>query len=78
MKKAELISEMNSAIGCQYIGISQRRAYLEYWDVIGSGNDGRTIVFWTQLTELPSNVVQQLRAGTPPWKPWRGYEKKND
>ena len=32
MKKAELISEMNSAIGCQYIGISQRRAYLEYWD----------------------------------------------
>ena len=75
MKKTELISEMNSAIGCQYIGASEQRAYLEYWDVIGS-RDGRTIVYWTPLSELPTNVVKQLKAGNPPWKPWWKDDKK--
>jgi hypothetical protein len=68
VKKAEIIAGLNSAIGCQYIGITARRAYLEYWDVFGLGYD-RTIVYWTPLAELPSNVVARLKAGDPPWKP---------
>jgi hypothetical protein len=66
-KQMELMSSFNWTT---YIGSSKQRAYLEcgHPALVGSGT--RTTVYWVPLSDLPEDVVQQLKAGNPPWKPW--------
>jgi len=53
-----------------YIGNSRQRAYLEYSHPAFVGKGTRTTVFWTPMSDLPDDLVQKLKAGNPPWKPW--------
>jgi len=75
MNRAEQMKEISSFHWTTYIGSSQQRAYLEFgrpalmYNIIGK--ETRTTVYWTELSELPEDISEQLRAGTPPWKPWR-------
>ncbi len=60
-----------------YIGCSHKRAYLEFgqlsllYNVIGQPT--HTTVYWTELSELPDDIVAQLKAGNPLWKPWFSF-----
>jgi hypothetical protein len=68
MAKAEYIEALKSFDWMTYIGHSERRAYLEYGHPAGS--DSRTTIFWTPLSELPNDIVRQLKSGKPPWTPY--------
>lgn len=50
-----------------YIGSTHDRAYLEYGHPAFIGSGMQVTVFWTSLSELPSNIVAQINAGTRPW-----------
>ena len=68
-KRMEQISSFHSTI---YIGSSNQRAYLEFrrpsllYNIIGKRT--RTTVYWTELSELPEDIADQVKAGNPPWK----------
>ena len=68
-KRMEQISSFHSTI---YIGSSKQRAYLEFgrpsllYNIIGKRT--RTTVYWTELSELPEDIADQVKAGNPPWK----------
>lgn len=64
MAKDEPISSFH---GCTYIGVSHNRAYLQYNRMPFIGRTQRTIVYWTALSDLPVELVKQLRTGNPPW-----------
>ena len=66
-KQMELVSSLDWTT---YIGNSKQRAYLEYGHPAFVESGTRTTVYWVPLSELPDDVVQQLKAGDPPWKPW--------
>ena len=72
MNRAEQMKEISSFHWTTYIGSSQQRAYLEFgrpsllYNIIGKQT--RTTVYWTELSELPEDIVDQLKAGNPPWK----------
>ncbi len=72
--QAEQIKQISSLHWTTYIGSSNQRAYLEFgrpsflYNVIGQ--EIRTTVYWTELSELPEDIAGQLKAGNPPWKPW--------
>jgi hypothetical protein len=53
-----------------YVGVSHQNAYLEYGHPAFVGKGTRITVYWTPLSELPGNLVAQLKAGTPPWTNW--------
>jgi hypothetical protein len=74
--KAKQIEQMTSAIWTTYIGSSQTRAYLEYGDVLTFGKGTRTIVYWTELNELPKDIAEKLKEGKPPWIPWQEQNKR--
>lgn len=69
--RAEEIERVSSFNWTTYIGSTRGRAYLEYAhpSVVGKGT--RTTVFWTPLSDLPDELAEKLKAGTPPWKPWQ-------
>ena len=69
-KEAQRTDQMNSFRYTSFIGNTHQRAYLEsgYPAFIGKGM--RTTVYWTPLSELPTNLVAQMKAGTPPWTNW--------
>lgn len=66
-KQMELVSSFNWTT---YIGKSKQRAYLEYGHPAFVGSGTRTTVYWAPLSELPDDVVLELKAGNPPWKSW--------
>lgn len=70
INQAQQIEQINSFYWVTYLGASNRRAYLEYAYPAFIGGGSRVTVFWTPLSELPDDVTQKLKAGTPPWKPW--------
>jgi hypothetical protein len=74
-KQAGQCEQMNSFNWTSYIGVSQQRAYLEYGYPALVGSGMRTTVYWTPLADLPSNVVRQLRTGSPPWTNWMDKAK---
>ena len=60
-----------SACWYNYIGISHERAYLEYGNYIfTSANRPHVVIYWTPLSELQTNLVQELKDGHPPWTNW--------
>jgi hypothetical protein len=56
---------MGSFASTTYIGLSHQNAYLEYEHPAFIGKGTQTTVYWTSLSELPTNLVAQLNAGTP-------------
>jgi hypothetical protein len=78
MKQAGQIEQMNSFHWTTYVGNSSQRAYLEFGYPAYIGEGVRTTVFWTPLSELPEDVAQKLKAGTPPWKPWQSETNKKE
>lgn len=76
LKKANQIEQMNSATWTTYIGSSETRAYLEYADVIAIGERTRTIVYWTEIDQLPKNIADKLKKGISPWTPWQNSVNK--
>ena len=70
LKQAALTDQVGSFASTSYIGSTQQRAYLEYGHPAFIGSGMQTTVFWTPLSELPSNTVRQIRAGTAPWTNW--------
>ena len=76
--RAEQIEQIASASWMTYVGCSETRAYLEYGDVIWFGPKPRTIVFWTELEDLPLDLAEQLKNGCPPWTPWFEKTKPED
>jgi hypothetical protein len=78
LKQADQIERMNSFHWTTYVGNSSQRAYLEYGHPAYIGNGVSTTVFWTPIAELPEDVAQKLKAGTPPWKPWSSKKDKKE
>ena len=78
-QQMELVSSFNWTT---YIGSSRQRAYLEFgrpsllYNIIGK--ETRTTVYWAELSELPADIADQLKAGNPPWKPWRTKANKTE
>jgi hypothetical protein len=70
LKQADQISQVSSFTWTSYVGISHQRAYLEYGHPAFIGKGVSTTVYWTPLAELPTNLVMQLKSGTPPWTNW--------
>lgn len=64
LEKADQIQEISTIRSTGYIGSSGGRAYLESWK---AGRPGR-IVYWTELKDLPPELVERLRKGEDPWK----------
>lgn len=67
LKQAEQIQEVHSAKSTRFIGATSRAAYLEYWTAVGLFG-ARTKVLWVPLSELPPEVVDQLKSGSHPWQ----------
>ena len=70
LKEAQRTDQMNSFLYTSYIGSSPQRAYLEsgYPAFIGRGM--RATVYWVAVSDLPSNIVSQIKSGIPPWTNW--------
>ena len=71
LNQAIEIDQLNSFHWTTYVGMSNKRAYLEFGYPALVGRGTRTTLFWTQLSELPDDVVEKLKSGNSPWKPWR-------
>ena len=69
-KQARQCNLMGSFAWTSYIGISHQNAYLEYGHPAFIGKGTSTTVYWTPLSQLPSNLVAQMKEGTPPWTNW--------
>jgi hypothetical protein len=70
LNQANRIEEASSFYWTTYIGISKKRAYLEYGYPAFIGDGMRTTILWAPLAELPEPIAQQLKAGSSPWKNW--------
>ena len=67
LKQAGQTDVLGSFAWTSYIGSTQDRAYLEYGHPAFIGGGLQVTVYWTFLSELPSNIVAQLKAGERPW-----------
>ena len=67
LKQAEQTAQLNSFQWTSYIGTGNDRAYLEYGYPSLFGSGMRVTVFWTPFSQLPSNLVSELRSGKRPW-----------
>ena len=80
--EAERMEQISSFHWTNYIGSSKQRAYLEFgrpsllYNIIGKQT--RTTVYWTELSELPEDIVDQLKAGNPPWKHWQSETNETE
>ena len=66
LEQAAEIERVHSAYFFEYVGVSRSRVYLECTHVHPSSN-GRTVLYWTWLSELPPDLAEELRAGVVPW-----------
>jgi hypothetical protein len=55
-----------------YLGVGHQRAYLETWGKYRGLTSPRTIVYWTELDQLPDDLAARLKAGKNPWAPPEG------
>lgn len=78
VSRARQIEQVSSFSWLTYIGNSGQRAYLESGHPAFVGAGTRTTVFWTPLSDLPDELAQQLKAGTPPWTPWASTTNKTE
>ena len=67
LKYAENTALPQSFVWDDYVGSSHGRAYLEYGHPAFIGSGDQVTVFWTELSELPSNIVTQINTGVRPW-----------
>jgi hypothetical protein len=67
IKHAQQTDLMGSFAWTSYIGSTHDRAYLEYGHPAFIGSGLQVTVFWTQLSELPTSVVTQIKNGVRPW-----------
>ena len=70
LEEAKHTDEMNSFFWTSYIGNSYQRAYLEYGHAALIGKGAIVTVYWTPISELPSNIVEQIKTRVPPWTNW--------
>jgi len=70
LKQAEQTEQVGSFVWTSYIGSTQQKAYLEYGHPAFIGGGMQTTVYWTPLSELPTNIVAQIKTGTRPWTNW--------
>lgn len=77
-KQAQQCNLLESFQWTSYVGTSHQNAYLEYGYPAIIGKGMRTTVFWTPLSELPGNLVAQMKAGTPPWTNWNVTAHKEE
>lgn len=70
LEEAKHTDQLNSFMWTGYIGSSHQRAYLEYGHPAFIGKGMSVTILWTPLEELPSNIVAQIKAGSPPWTNW--------
>jgi hypothetical protein len=57
-----------SADWTTYIGSTSSRVYLEYGTVVTLFSHLRTVVYWTELKNLPPDIAKRIRSGQNPWK----------
>ena len=67
LDKARLTSRTDQPPFPVYIGVGHNLAYLENWGRFRGIRSPKTIVYWTELDELPDNLATRLRAGERPW-----------
>jgi hypothetical protein len=67
LKHAEQTDLLGSFAWTSYIGNTHDRAYLEYGHPAFIGNGMQVTVFWTPMSELPSNIVVRIKNGERPW-----------
>lgn len=67
MKQARQTDLVGSFAWTSYIGSTCGRAYLECGHPAFLGGGTQVTVLWTPISELPSNVVAQIRSGARPW-----------
>ena len=67
LKHAQQTDLLGSFAWTSYIGNTHDRAYLEYGHPAFIGSGMQVTVFCTPLSELPSNVVTQIKNGVRPW-----------
>jgi hypothetical protein len=67
IKHAQQTDLLGSFAWTSYIGSTHDRAYLEYGHPAFIGSGMQVTVFWTPLSELPGNVVAQIKKGMHPW-----------
>lgn len=63
------IGQINSATFTQYIGHSRDRAYIEDFSAIRFGKN-KTVVYWTELKELPDSIRSIIAKNKNPWVLW--------
>jgi uncharacterized protein YxeA len=68
IKQAKEMEMVNSFKWTSYIGKGSDRVYLEYGHPAFIGKGVKVTVYWTALSELPSELADQLRDGQCPWK----------
>ena len=73
MEEAKHTDEMSSFFWTSYIGSSHQRAYLEYGHQALIGKGMSITVYWTPISELPSNIAAQIKARVPPWTNWSDH-----
>jgi hypothetical protein len=67
LKHVQQADLLGSFAWTSYIGSTHDRAYLEYGHPAFIGSGMQLTVLWTPLSELPSNVVTQIKNGVRPW-----------
>ena len=67
IKHAQQTDVLGSFAWTSYIGSTHDRVYLEYGHQAFIGNGMQVTVFCTPLSELPSNIVTQIKNGVRPW-----------
>jgi hypothetical protein len=67
MNRATPSPIVNSAFWQSYIGCSGSKAYLEYGCPAFIGAGVRTTVYWTPISQLPNNIVEQIKSRKPQW-----------
>ena len=67
IKQAEQATVVSSFSWTTYLGATHQHAYLEYGRMPFIGKEPVTIICWTRVAELPTNIAVQLRSGANPW-----------
>ncbi len=70
VRQARTLEGPNSACDTFFVGTSGRRAYIEHDGLYRVFRCHKTIVYWTELDGLPTDLADKLKAGEQPWTPW--------
>ncbi|NLB54898.1 MAG: hypothetical protein GX811_03890 [Lentisphaerae bacterium] len=70
IEHARQMNVLSSFSWTSYIGSTAERVYLEYAYPASTGKGTRTTVYWTNLTELPEEIANKIRATPAHDKSW--------